>query len=241
MRIIKQNTKISEALAKKFPHYHADVASKYPKVVGSHSRPGSVIVDVGGGRSCAFVQQCNNSNIIAVDISAGELALNQDVQDRRVGDVTKYIPVGDRSVDVVASRFVAEHLQRTDLFIKEAYRVLRPGGFFITLFPNKRAPFTVINRVLPKKVGLQIAYALKPTAKEIGVFPAFYHLCSPDQFRNACLASGFSNVNVQVDYFQSSYFYFCLPLAAVSLCYEWMVSKLALEVLSSLVLVVATR
>ena len=241
MRIIEHSTKLSENLARKFAHYHTTVGSKYPEVVGSLSRPGSVIVDVGGGRSCAFAKQCENSTIIAVDISADELALNKDVHDCRVGDVTSHIPVDDMSVDVVASRFVAEHLQRTDLFMAEAFRVLRPGGVFVTLFPNKRAPFSVINRALPKDIALQVAYALRPAAKESGVFPAFYHLCSPGQFKRACLTSGFSHVKVEVDYFQSGYFYFCLPLAAMSLCYEWVLSKLGLETLSSLVLVVATR
>src|SRR5450432_3902051 len=119
MRIIEQNARLSEAIAKRFDHYHAAVGDRYPNVVGSHSRPGSVIDDVGGGRSCAFAKQCENSVIIAVDISADELALNRDVQDCRVGDVTKHIPVDDESVDIVASRFVAEHLERTDLFIAE--------------------------------------------------------------------------------------------------------------------------
>jgi ubiquinone/menaquinone biosynthesis C-methylase UbiE len=241
MQIIEQSTKLSENLARRFAHYHTTVGDRYPKVVGSLSRPESIIVDVGGGRSCAFAQQCENSTIIAVDISADELALNNDVQDRRVGDVTNHIPVDDLSVDVVASRFVAEHLHRTDLFIAEAFRALRPGGVFVTLFPNKRAPFSIINRALPKDVALKIAYALRPAAKESGVFPAFYHLCSPGQFKRACLTVGFSDVKVEVDYFQSGYFYFCLPLAAMSLCYEWALSKMGLEALSSLVLVVATK
>jgi len=125
--------------------------------------------------------------------------------------------------------------------VEEAYRVLKPGGIFITLFPNKNAPFSLINRAIPVSFARRVAYALKDGATEYGVFPAYYEYCSPREFRDLCVDKGFTAVDVDVTYFQSSYFYFFFPLALASLCYEWVISRLRLRGLSAHVLVCARR
>jgi hypothetical protein len=87
----------------------------------------------------------------------------------------------------------------------------------------------------------KIAYALKEGAAESGVFPAYYEYCSPREFQHLCEEKGFTVVDVDVMYFQSSYFYFFFPLAMVSLCYEWFISRLSLKSLSAHVLVCAHK
>jgi SAM-dependent methyltransferase len=155
--------------------------------------------------------------------------------------VTERIPLPDNSADIVSSRFVLEHLRGVERFVEEAYRVLKPGGIFITLFPNKNAPFSLINRVLPVSVARKVAYALKDGAAEYGIFPAYYEYCSPRAFRRLCERKGFTPVDVKVMYFQASYFYFFFPLALASLCYEWIISRLRLMSLSAHVLVCARK
>jgi SAM-dependent methyltransferase len=41
------------------------------------------------------------------------------------------IPLADRSIDIVYSQQVFEHVRHPELLIREVNRVLRPGGFFI--------------------------------------------------------------------------------------------------------------
>jgi len=155
--------------------------------------------------------------------------------------VTERIPLPDKSADIVASRFVLEHLRGVRRFVEEAHRVLKPGGIFITLFPNKNAPFSLINRAIPVSFARKVAYAFKDGAEEYGVFSAYYEYCSPRAFRRLCVEKGFTSVDVEVMYFQSSYFYFFFPLALASLCYEWVISQLRLKSLSAHVLVCARR
>jgi ubiquinone/menaquinone biosynthesis C-methylase UbiE len=241
MWIININRKLSKHLASFFPHSANTITDNYPTLVGRFAEKGRVIVDVGGGAQCAFTEECPGSHIIAVDISPSELERNHQVSDRRVADVTERIPLPDNSADIVSSRFVLEHLRGVERFVEEAYRVLKPGGVFITLFPNKNAPFSLINRVLPVSFARKVAYVLKDGAAEYGIFPAYYEYCSPRAFRRLCEGKGFTAVDVKVMYFQSSYFYFFFPLALASLCYEWIISRLRLMSLSAHVLVCARR
>lgn len=241
MGFISANRCLSEKLAAHFPHTHDTISDNYPAIVGGYSAKGKIIVDVGGGAQCAFATECAESHIIAVDISATELGKNRDVADRRVSDVTESIPVDNSSADVVTSRFVAEHLRNVDGFVREAYRVLKPGGTFVTLFPNKYAVFSLINRTLPIDTARKVAYALKDSAREFGIFPAYYKRCSPGSFSKLCHEHGFERIDVDVMYFQSSYYYFFFPAAALSLIYEWMIKKLSLQNLAAHVLVCARK
>jgi ubiquinone/menaquinone biosynthesis C-methylase UbiE len=241
MWIININKRISKRLQSYFPHSVDTISDNYPAIVARTARNGAVIVDVGGGAQCAFADECPGSHIIAVDISASELDKNRQVSDRRVADVTQAIPLPDSSADIVASRFVLEHLRGAARYVDEGYRVLKPGGIFITLFPNKNAPFSLLNRALPVDLARKIAYAFKDGAIESGVFPAYYEHCTPRAFRRLCNEKGFTSVDVDVMYFQSSYFYFFFPLALASLCYEWIISRLNLTSLSAHVLVCARK
>ena len=241
MSLVAANRRLSERVASHFPHTTNTISDNYPAIVARYARNGATIVDVGGGAQCAFAAECRGSRIVAVDISQQELDKNRDVADRRVADVTQRIPLPDNSADVIASRFVAEHLRGVNRFVQEAYRVLRPGGAFLTLFPNKHAMFSLINRALPVSLARRVAYALKDGAVEFGVFPAYYEHCSPRAFRRLCQTTGFDSVNAEVMYFQSSYYYFCFPLAVASLCYESILKRLNLKSLSAHVLVTATK
>lgn len=241
MWIVDINRKLSKRLESFFSHSRDTISDNYPAIVGRLAENGAVIVDVGGGAQCAFAQECRGSHIIAVDISPYELERNLQVSDRRVADVTERIPLPDSSADIVSSRFVLEHLQGVERFVEEAYRVLKPAGIFITLFPNKHAPFSLINRMLPVSFARKIAYAFMEGAAENGVFPTYYQFCTPRAFRRLCEGKGFTAVDVKVMYFQSSYYYFFVPLALVSLCYEWIINRLGLISLSAHVLVCARK
>jgi ubiquinone/menaquinone biosynthesis C-methylase UbiE len=241
MWFIQQNRTLYYRFRRHFAHVADTVSDQYPEIVGTFAREGSVVADVGGGAQCALVTTCPDSQIIALDISAAELARNRDVEDRRVADVTKHMPLADNSCDIVASRYVIEHLRGVEHFAEESYRVLKPGGVFITLFPNKYAPFSLLNRALSVSAARKVAYALKEEAARWDVFPAYYEFCSPRVFSRLLETKGFTSIDVKVTYSQSTYYSFFFPLAAFFLCYEWILTRLNLISLSAHVLVCATK
>jgi SAM-dependent methyltransferase len=51
-------------------------------------------------------------------------------------DLNQNLPLKKASVDVIIASDILEHLVLPDLFLKELYRVLRPGGYLILDTPN---------------------------------------------------------------------------------------------------------
>lgn len=99
-----------------------------------------VVLDLG----CGFGEFSNNiraARRIAVDVS-GEAAshLDPDIE-FRAGDISDLGWIEDATVDAVFTSNVLEHLQDRDHVvgaIREARRVLKPGGVFIAMGPNIR-------------------------------------------------------------------------------------------------------
>jgi predicted SAM-dependent methyltransferase len=80
------------------------------------------------------------------------------------GDATKGLPVQSRSVEVLYSSHMLEHLDRNEAnkFLNEAFRVIRPGGIIRIAVPDIKKQVTQYNK-----------------SDEADVFIAATHLCAP--------------------------------------------------------------
>ncbi len=102
------------------------------------------IVDIGAGTgtlSLAALERWPNSRVIALDPSARILALAREAAGERglgdrleaeVGEAAR-LPLTDASVDVAMSTFVLQLVPNRAAAVREAFRVLRPGGTFACL------------------------------------------------------------------------------------------------------------
>ncbi len=80
-----------------------------------------------------FVIQIGSGNDrLAADILNVDIFNYEEVD--LVADCTN-LPFADNTIDCVISNAVLEHVTEPDLFVKEAYRVLKPGGIIITGVP----------------------------------------------------------------------------------------------------------
>jgi ubiquinone/menaquinone biosynthesis C-methylase UbiE len=105
-------------------------------------RPGAVVVDLGAGSgplARAAVSRWPDIETVAIDPSAGmldigraEAARSLDPEARRrirwQPGVAEHLPIADRSVDAVVSSFTLQYLPNRAAALREARRVLRPGG-----------------------------------------------------------------------------------------------------------------
>jgi ubiquinone/menaquinone biosynthesis C-methylase UbiE len=116
------------------------------ELVARYLRGGDVVLNIGCGIGRVdryLAPQCRE--LWAVDIS-GEmirrarerLAGLPNVRLREVGNREFLAAFGDGQFDLVFSFLVLQHLEKEDafLYLRDAARVLKPGGVLVTQFPN---------------------------------------------------------------------------------------------------------
>lgn len=102
------------------------------RLVPPAARPGSVLVDVacGGGLLAPHVAHLGHRHVgVELSASAAALAARHGVQVVR-GDAQR-LPLADEVADVVVAGEVLEHVPDLDAAVREACRVLRPGGTLV--------------------------------------------------------------------------------------------------------------
>lgn len=240
------NRRASVRIGERLPQAKLDIEALFDDMVVERmsAAPGLVVADVGAGRSSPFARRRDprlGTKIVAVDSSAEELALNTEVDEKRVADVTAQLPFGDEEVDIVSSRSTIEHLADVEGFVRESARVLRPGGYAIHLFASKFAPYALINQALPDEASARIVTFLRPgTVGKLG-FPAVYDNSYDSAFRRVLERNGFDVERIHYGWYQSEYFAFLVPLFAVSALYELAVSKAGAHDLAARLLVIARK
>ena len=206
--------------------------------------PGALVVDVGAGRTCSFANRIPATadlRIIAVDVSADELAANKTADETRVADVSRHIPFGDSEVDLVVSRTVLEHVSDVEGAAREMARVLRPGSRTLHLLPCRYALFAVIARVLPFDLAKRILHTVVPESRGIVEFDVYYDRGHPRALERAFSAAGFSDVQVEHTWDQAGYFHAFFPAFLLVLLYQRLAALCRLRVLASYAIVRATR
>jgi SAM-dependent methyltransferase len=155
------------------------------------------VLDIGANNSkhCPEIQRIFDkaSYVCGVDPDAKKLADNPFL-DERHGSVLEEAPLESEAFDVALSVYVAEHVENPDLFLKAAFRALKPGASLYMLTPNAHHYFAIISGAL-KKAGMQ-DQVLKMVRDNEEVddyhYPAFYKLNSPKTINAYAAEAGFT-------------------------------------------------
>ena len=241
------NRKVSKRLEAFLPQAALDIFVRYNEVVKDavNAMPRhAVVVDVGGGTTCPFARFLKpgaHTIVIALDISEDQLRPNNDVHGKLVADVVKSLPFVNGTIDLITSRSVLEHLGDVAGFVRHSSEVLKPGGYWIHLFPSKFAPFAIINQMLPKACSRALVHTFFPSQKGICGFPALYDACYCSAIVNLLHKNGFDRIEVTPGYYQSPYFSIFFPLFVLSAAYELLVWLLGAKNMAAYLLVVARK
>jgi SAM-dependent methyltransferase len=246
-RFVDANQRLAEPIERRLAHAQVNLTEIYNAIVAERMRaltPGSVVVDVGGGRSCAFAEQRapnDGVRLIGVDVSADELSHNDDVDEKIVADVVEGLPIGDAEADLIVSHSVVEHLADSEGYVADAARALKPGGLLINTLPSKYAPFSLLNRALPERLKVRLLRVLFPWSEGVLGFHTYYDNCSYRAIRRVHQRHGFDVVDSRVSYYQSSYFAPFLPAYLLSVAYELVISRLDARQLAASLLIVGRK
>ena len=147
------------------------------------------VLDIGCGRGGVLEQ--------LIDVPHWAVGIDPDwasLSEHRLPDLARAvapadaIPLAAESVDVVISAWVLEHLPDPARTFREVARVLRPGGAFLFLAPNRDSPIALLNRVLHP---LQTALVPRLYGRaEADTFPVVYRANTRRQLEALCRASG---------------------------------------------------
>lgn len=146
------------------------------------------LLDLGCGRGGVLEQLVDVAGLEAVGIDPDResLAEHRLIHLPRMVAGAEAVPLQASSVDVVISAWVLEHLPNPDITFAEVARVLRPGGVFVCMAPNRNSPIALLNRVL-HPLQSQLVPRLYGRAEE-DTFPVVYRANTRTQI--AALADG---------------------------------------------------
>lgn len=205
---------------------------------------GATVLDLGGGRRCVYassVQPPGRLNLVAVDISADELAMNDDVSEKRVADVAAGLPMPDACVDLIVSRALLEHVRGVPAAIGHMGRVLKPGGVALHLVPCRYSLFGMVARALPFGPLVRFVHVVMPWTRGNVEFPVVYDHCYPRALEEAFRSAGFSEMETWITWAQPGYFEAAYPAFLLHAVYEWAVRRLGLRDLAAYVVIRAIR
>ena len=189
------------------------------------SRPTALALDAGCGSGRVFrYELAPGCRVVGVDIGA-ELRDNPNVGDRVRGDVVR-LPFADASFDAVLASHVMEHLSQAERAMAEVARVLKPGGRFLLLTPNRFHYVPLVAGLLPQR--LHVAFNRRRGVEERDVFPTLYRANTAGRLRR--LLEGAGLTVERLDRFETEPEYLAFhPLSyAMGVGYERLVNRVGL-------------
>lgn len=101
------------------------------------------------------------------------------------------LPFADQSLDLVTANMTIEHLPDPLAVLQEVRRVLKPGGRFLCVTPNRRHPAVALLATLFRP-GLRrlVARILEPRRDPAHIFPTFYRANTRGRLQDLCWTAG---------------------------------------------------
>lgn len=110
-------------------------------------KPGMKILEPGCGRG-EFLKVFKDlgMNVVGLDRSeeSRDLLVENDIEFFTCDvEADTGLPFQDNSFDVIYNKSFMEHLKYPDIFLHEAYRVLKPGGMILCLIPDWESNYKI--------------------------------------------------------------------------------------------------
>jgi SAM-dependent methyltransferase len=160
-------------------------------LVRAHLQPSSRVLDLGCGRG-GLVEQLEHSlaQIVGIDPDHASLREHRLPLPRAQGTSTQ-LPLASRSIDLAFASWLLEHLGEPWRDFAELKRVLRPGGVFVFITPNRRHPLALLNRLLGRAGQGQRWLVSRLYGRGAGdTFPTYYRANSPKTLAALAAAHG---------------------------------------------------
>lgn len=168
---------------------HADF---YKSTVERYVNRDATILDIGCGRASFMCDVYSRAKlIIGQDPDALALSENNCVQKKLTGGLETLREIPNDSVDIAVTSWVLEHIDNPDLLMSEVGRVLKTGGVFISLTPNKKSLIILLSSLIPNFLHPHLVKVL--WGRELrDTYPTKYKLNSQKEIWRYAAKYGFS-------------------------------------------------
>jgi SAM-dependent methyltransferase len=126
-----------------------DPVARFVHYLYSHLKPGQNVVDLGAGAGLKNVYSIRGrvGRIVGIDLDP-RVRINPLIDVGIVSDICS-TPCESCSFDVAFSVYVLEHIASAEQFAGEVRRILRPGGVFLALTPNRWHYVPLVSALTP--------------------------------------------------------------------------------------------
>ena len=178
---------------------------RYAAALSDAVRPGDKWLDVGCGHNIVpdwampleeqerLVQRA--AFLVGVDVDDG--MARHRLLTYKIKAIGGQLPFKDGTFDLVTANMVIEHVPDPASFLHDVFRVLRPGGRFLFVTPNRVTPMLLASRAMPEIVKKHAVRYLEGRDFE-DIFPTFYRMNGPREIQSYSDKTGFTVDRLQL-------------------------------------------
>lgn len=150
----------------------------------------ATVLDAGCGHGNFVIDELRPKIARAVGIDSNQEATSKNIclDEIAFGRLEK-LPFADGAFDAVISLWVLEHLAEPEKVFSEIVRVLKPGGFFAFVTPNKRAWLIALRRLMNQRIADRLVERLYGRHED-DIFSVEYRANSIKDIQSLMGASG---------------------------------------------------
>lgn len=208
-------------------HFFPDETHPYrvlDRRIAAEIKPDDSVLEIGCGRTAPCLQRLRGKagklyglDLVDFSVQFDDLTLlNESVADM------KSIP--DNAIDLSYSRSVMEHVEDTRAAYKEIARILKPGGRYVFLTPNRYDYASIIASIVPNRFHSGIVRRTEGR-EEADTFPTFYRSNSFTQIQRLARSAGLEVLELARLGQYPAYLQFSRPLFWLGCLYEKGLSK----------------
>lgn len=170
------------------------------KLVARRVPDSAVVLDAGCGHGNYVIDELRYkfSRRVGIDVSGEATTKNRCLDEVVIGNLES-LPFADASFDLVLSLWTLEHLRRPETVFREIYRVLKRGGYFGFVTPNRQSPLISLRRLVPKTTAEKLISRFYGR-KEQDTFDVYYRANTRGAIQRLAAASGFTTQDIRTNF-----------------------------------------
>lgn len=195
-----------------------DPVARFAAVLDRYIEPGSRVLDLGAGAGAESPYRLKSRvrAIVGIDLDP-RVGRNPLLHHGLVAHAGR-LPFRESAYDAAFSIYVLEHIEDPRTIVAELRRVLRPGGLFLALTPNRYHYVALVSALTPTSFHKWLNE--RRGRKREDTFPTHYRMNSRAELRRLFAAHGFEPVELRTFEVQPHYLMFSTPSFLLGAAYE---------------------